>query len=212
MTVAQAVAGFAVLAILLTIIPGLDTVLVLRGALSGGRGYAFATAFGISAGALVWGAAAAVGVAALLTASTLAYDSLRIAGALYMLWLGARLLWAAVRHTDAPSLTLDGAQASGALVSGWRSGFLTNLLNPKVGAFYVAVLPQFIPPGTSPLGMGVLLALVHDLLSLVWFTAIIFTAATMRRALSRRTPQRVVDGVTGTALVGFGLKLGLSSR
>jgi threonine/homoserine/homoserine lactone efflux protein len=80
-------------------------------------------------------------------------------------------------------------------------GLLTNLLNPKIGAFYVAVLPQFIPAGTSPLGVGLLLALVHDLEGLIWFTAIITGAQAFRGFLGRRRVQRTVDGGTGAVLV-----------
>jgi threonine/homoserine/homoserine lactone efflux protein len=86
---------------------------------------------------------------------------------------------------------------------------LTNLLNPKIGAFYLAMLPQFIPPDTSPLMMGLLLALVHDVEGMLWFTVIILAAGRMGALLRRRAAQRAVDGVTGSALIGFGLKLGL---
>jgi threonine/homoserine/homoserine lactone efflux protein len=211
--VASAVVSFAAVAGLLTITPGLDSALVLRAAVRRSRGYAFATALGINSGALVWGAGAAVGVSALLTASTVAYTCLRIAGAVYMLWIGVRFLRAAVVGAPPVDEVSDGSGAAGAtLWHGWRNGFLTNLLNPKIGAFYVAVLPQFIPPGTSPLLMGLLLALVHDVLGMLWFAALILAAGRMRRLLRRRTARRVVDGATGTVLVGFGLRLGLSAR
>src|SRR5665647_3155590 len=135
-TLPAAVLSFAVVAGLLTVIPGLDTALVLRAAITQGRRQGFATALGINTGALVWGAGAAVGVSALLTASTIA----------------------------AVPATAWGS---------WRRGLLTNLLNPKIGAFYVAVLHQFIPTGTSHLAVGLLLALVHDVDGMLWFTAII---------------------------------------
>lgn len=217
MTIASAVIGFAVVAGLLTVVHGLDTALVLRAALTYGRAYAFATAFGVNSGALVWGAGAAAGVSALLTASALAYTGLRLVGAVYMVWLGARLLRAAVAgsgNAEQASLAPPTAtqQSSVGLWHGWRRGFFTTLLNPKMGAFYVAVLPQFLPPGVPPLGMGLLLAFVHDVLGLLWFTALILAASTMRRALHRPAAQRVIDGATGSALVGFGLKLSVSSR
>jgi threonine/homoserine/homoserine lactone efflux protein len=94
----------------------------------------------------------------------------------------------------------------------WSRGLMTNLLNPKIGAFYVAVLPQFIPAHASHLAVGLLLALVHDVEGLVWFTAIIMGVHTVRALLERRRVQRGIDGVTGATLIGFGLKLGLSSR
>jgi threonine/homoserine/homoserine lactone efflux protein len=210
MSVSSAVLSFALVAGLVTIIPGLDTALVLRAAIRDGARPAFATALGVNTGALVWGAGAAVGISALLTASTLAYNGLRIVGAGYMIWLGARLLWTAMFGcSPSDDEAADEVQSAG-LWQAWRRGLLTNLLNPKVGAFYVAVLPQFIPEHTSALGMGLLLAFVHDLQALLWFSLLIFAAARTRALLRRPAARRVVDGTTGSALMGFGLKLGLS--
>ena len=210
MDVASAVVSFALVAGLLTITPGLDTALVLRAAVLHGRRQAFATALGISSGTLVWGAGAAVGVSALLTATTLAYATLKAAGAAYMVYLGGRLLLSAVRSgrpADTPCsapATVQGAWRA------WRTGLLTNLLNPKIGVFYVAVLPQFLPADASPLAMGLLLALVHDLQGMVWFALLILAAHRARAFLQRRATARTVDGATGAVLLGFGVRLGLS--
>jgi threonine/homoserine/homoserine lactone efflux protein len=200
---------FALVALALTLTPGLDSALVLRSALTKGRREAVATGAGIIAGLFVWGAAAAVGVSALLTASRLAYDVLRFAGAAYLVWFGLRLLVRAGRGTvdDAP----DGVVQA----SAWRAarqGLTTNLLNPKVGVFYVALLPQFIPPHDNPLAVGLLLAGEHGLITVVWFAVLIVLASVLGRWLRRPATVRVIDGVTGTALLGFGLKLALSER
>jgi len=211
MSLASSVLSFAAVAGLVTIIPGLDTAIVLRSAVSRGRRHGVATALGVNTGVLVWGAAAAVGVSALLTASTVAYTALRIAGALYMLWLGARLLWRAV-HERGGDIAVAAPAASRSLAGSWRQGLMTNLLNPKIGAFYLAVLPQFIPAHAPHLAVGLLLALVHNAEGLIWFGAIITGAHSARTLLERRRVRRGVDGVTGCALIGFGLKLGLSSR
>lgn len=212
MALAHAVLSFALLGALLTITPGLDTALVLRSALTMGRGPGFATALGVGTGALTWGAAAAVGVSALLAASETAYLVLRLAGAAYMIYLGVRMLRAAVRPGRAPAEAADSGPGVPSFWNTFGRGLLTNLLNPKVGAFYLAVLPQFIPPGEPALAVGLLLAFVHDLEAMVWFTAIIAGAQALRGFLRRRPVQRAVDGGTGAVLVGFGLKLGLASR
>lgn len=204
----QAIASFALLAGLLTIIPGLDTALVLRATLSHGRSHGFATALGIASGSLVWGAGAAAGVSALLVASRVGYDGLRLAGAAYLAYLGVRLLWAAARGDGAGALTAEDGDPVG-LWRSWLRGFATNLLNPKVGAFYVAVLPQFIPLHVFHLGFGVLLALVHDVEGMIWFTALILGAARLRPWLGTRRVRRAIDAVTGLALLGFGARLGL---
>jgi len=210
MDLTHAVLSFAILGALLTITPGLDTALVLRAAVTMGRGPAFATALGVNTGALIWGAAAAVGVSALLTASATAYTVLRVAGAAYMLYLGVRMMWSVFKK-DGGAVELTGPAAP-TWWSTFGKGLFTNLLNPKVGAFYVAVLPQFIPVDSSPLGVGVLLALVHDVEGLLWFSLIIFGAQAARGLLARRSVRRTVDAGTGAVLIGFGLRLGLSSR
>ncbi|GIG59388.1 lysine transporter LysE [Longispora fulva] len=194
-------ASFALVAGLLTLMPGLDTALVLRTAVAQGRAAAFATALGINVGALIWGAAAAVGVSALLAASQLAYTVLRFVGAGYLVWLGVGML----RRRGTPDLTPPAPNVRRA----WVRGLTTNLLNPKIGAFYVAMLPQFIPAESSHLAMGLLLALVHDLEGMAWFTVLICGAHAVRGWLGRRAVRRALDRVTGAALIGFGAKLAL---
>ena len=210
-TASEAVVGFGLIALLLTITPGLDTALVLRAAVTRGRRDAFATALGVIGGVVAWGAAAAVGVSALVTASSIAYNTLRLVGAAYMVWLGGRILWRLARPAAESVNGDDPAKAVGFWRSA-RTGLLTNLLNPKVGAFYVAALPQFIPPDASVLGMGLLLACVHAALSLAWFTLLVLGASAMRRWLQRPRVSRAVEGTTGFALIGFGARLALSSR
>ncbi len=213
-----AVVSFALVAGLLTITPGLDTALVLRAAIRDGRVPALVTALGIGSGTLVWGAGAALGVTALLTASTVAYSAVRVIGACYLLWLGSRLLWATARPTyeDGAPDEDDGravrSSPAGGLWVSWRRGLLTNVLNPKIGVFYVMALPPFLPAHGSrgaQLAMGLLLALIHDIEGLLWFSAIILGVDRARRWLQRRRTQRTIDGVTGSVLVGFGLKVAL---
>jgi threonine/homoserine/homoserine lactone efflux protein len=208
-TLGAAVLSFAVVATALTVTPGLDTALVLRAALTRSRWDAVATAGGIVAGLFVWGAAAAVGVSALLTASELAYDVLRYAGAAYLVWFGLRLLVRSLRPR--PAAEPDGA-VGGSAWRAARTGLATNLLNPKVGIFYVALLPQFLPAGSDPLLVGLLFAGVHALLSVVWFALLIVLAAALGRWLRRPATVRAIDGVTGVTLLGFGVRLAFAGR
>jgi threonine/homoserine/homoserine lactone efflux protein len=205
-----AVLSFAAVATALTITPGLDTALVLRAALTGSRREAAATAGGIVAGLFVWGAAAAGGTSALLTASELGYHLLRYAGAAYLIVFGVRLLGRAVRAR--PQLGSVPPAVGGSPWRAARLGLGTNLLNPKVGVFYVALLPQFVPSGSDPLAIGLLLAAVHAALSLVWFAGLIGLASALGRWLRRPAAARTVEGVTGVTLVGFGMRMALSGR
>ena len=212
MTVTDALLSFALVAGLLTIVPGLDTALVLRSALTQGRRHAYAVALGINTGAIVWGVAAAVGASALLAASSHAFTVLKIAGAAYMVWLGASLLLATFRKSTIAAADNVNLPAGASLTRSWINGAATNLLNPKVGVFYMAVIPQFIPDGVSPLWMGVALAAVHNLLGLIWFTLMIFGAVLARRWLRTPAVGRATDRITGAALLGFGTTLALDAR
>jgi threonine/homoserine/homoserine lactone efflux protein len=209
--------SFAVVAGLVTIIPGLDTALVVRTAVTQGRRRGFAVAFGISTGVLIWGAAAAAGVSALLVASQLAYDAVRAAGAVYLVWLGTAMLWRTWKrrgtaHRDATGSQPVSPRLQESALRSWLRGTTTNLLNPKVGVFYVAMLPQFIPAHASHLFMGLVLAGIHDAEGITWFTMLISAAHLARRFLDSSRAHKVMDRITGTVLIGFGLKLALSSR
>ena len=210
MSMMSALVSFALVAGLLTIIPGLDTALVLRATVTGGRRSGVAAALGVQCGTLIWGAGAAAGITALLTASRLAYTGLRIAGAVYMIYLGAALLrtaWHRWRGVDATEAQLPSTPSTP--IRSFTRGLMTNLLNPKVGVFYVAVLPQFLAPGVPVLVMGVLLAAVHCLEGMVWFTGIIAAVQLFRRWTGKKAVTTTLDATTGAVLVGFGVKLAL---
>jgi threonine/homoserine/homoserine lactone efflux protein len=206
-TLTQSLLGFTLLAAVVAVTPGLDTVLVLRQALRSGRRSAFAAAAGICLGALVWGIAAAAGVAALFLASQVAYAALRWAGVAFLLYLAWSYLRAAFRgeagHTDLASGSVDSPREA------FVKGMLTDLLNPKMAVFYLTVLPLFLPSGYAPVLAGAMLAGVHALVAFCWFTVIIFSAQAVRGFLTSRRGARVIDGAAGAAMLGFGLVLGL---
>src|SRR5262245_3245275 len=184
MTFGQAVLAFAAFAAVLTITPGLDTLLVLRTAAVGGRRAAFGAGFGIGLGCLCWAVAGALGITAVLNASRVAYEALRWAGAAYLCWLGIRLLWQHRRSLAAEpgQSTVDNTAQAAGLTRPWsafRVGLTTNLLNPKVGVFYISVLPQFLPDGVAPLLASTVLASVHVVEGLLWFAAIILAVQRM---------------------------------
>ncbi|RZD84667.1 LysE family translocator [Streptomyces albidoflavus] len=209
MATSTALWSFALVVGLLTLTPGLDTALILRTSALGRRRRSWGVVLGIQTGTLLWGALTSLGVTALLTASHVAYVTLRWVGAAYLVWMGARMLWDTFRgnSAEAEPASLTGPDTLG---SGWRLGALTNLLNPKMGAFYVAVLPQFIPAGTGHFTMGLLLTGVHILLGLVWAAVLVGFARVVHGW--RRTPRarRLLDRVTGTVIAGFGIRLALS--
>lgn len=209
MTIGQALGGFAVVAAFLTILPGIDSALILRSAVTQSRRHAYVTGFGIASATFIWGAAAAVGAAALLAASEIAFVVLKIVGAAYLIYLGVSMIVASFRH-QVPVLGVT-PKPKGTLRAAFVRGLLADLLNPKVGVFYIALIPQFLPAGIMPLTMGLLLALVHVAESLVWFSIIIFAASAFRRFFASPRVVAWIDRITGGVLIGFGVVLVVDS-
>ena len=206
MTVAQALLAFCVAAGLLTIAPGLDTALVLRTAAAEGSRRAALAGIGIVMGCLTWGAAVALGLGALLAASELAFTALKWAGALYLVWLGLHLL---LEPRSGFGLELASPAGSPGGRSWLGRGYLTNLLNPKVGVFYVSFLPQFLPTHVRAGPFIFLLAVLHALMGIAWFTLLIVATRPIARALKRPAIVRRLDRLTGLVFLTFGVKLAL---
>lgn len=206
MTIAQALLAFIAAASLLTITPGVDTAMVLRSAATGGPRPAAHASIGIAVGCLIWGAAVSLGLGALLAASALAFTLVKWAGAAYLVWLGLKLVLRP-RESFVPSLT--GSGRSGSWPS-FRQGFLTNILNPKIGVFYITFLPQFVPAGVDVAAFSLLLAAIHVALTLVWFAMLIAATAPIGRLLRQKRILKAIDRITGGVFISFGAKLALS--
>ena len=202
-----ALVAFTLAAAVLTITPGVDTAMVLRAAAAEGPRAGAAAGLGVCAGLFVWGAGAAFGLSALLAASATAFVALKWVGAAYLVFLGLRLL-------ARPRAKLDlgpGGEPRGAR-DALRRGFLTNVLNPKVGVFYATFLPQFIPAGASVAAFSLLLAGVHAVLTLIWFALLVALTVPLGRFLKRPRVVRAMDRLTGGVFIAFGAKLALSPR
>jgi threonine/homoserine/homoserine lactone efflux protein len=210
--VLTALLTFTAVAVVLTITPGLDTMLVLRTAIGAGARVGLLAGLGIGLGCYVWGVATAVGLTALLAASELAFTVLRIAGAAYLVWLGGRALWNA-RKRGATTPEADDAPPTrvGALAA-IRNGFLTNLLNPKIGVFYMTLLPQFVPPGRSVFWTTLALVTIHNVLGMLWFGLLTSAARTMRHRLTRPNVKRRIEQASGIAFLGFGVQLATQAK
>jgi threonine/homoserine/homoserine lactone efflux protein len=208
MTLVQALSAYVLAAGLLTVTPGLDTALILRtAAVEGPRRAAFA-ALGVNLGCLIWGAAVALGLGALLAASTLAFTVLKWAGAAYLVWLGLNLILKPRDRFDAAA----GAPAPGGGLAWMRRGLLTNLLNPNIGVFYVSFLPQFLPDGAPAAPFIFLLAVIHVLLGSAWSATLILGTRPIAGALHRASVVRWLDRLTGGLFLAFGVRLALERR
>ena len=206
MTVAQSLIAFSAAAALLTITPGVDTAMVLRTAAGGSPRRAVFAAAGIGLGCLVWGAAVSLGLGALLAASEIAFAIVKWMGAAYLLWLGIHLI---LRPRDRLTMT-EGRAAGDGSRGALARGFLSNLLNPKVGVFYITFLPQFVPAGVNVAAFSFLLACVHVLLGALWFALLIAATVPLGKFLSRPAIVKALDRITGGVFVAFGVRLALA--
>ena len=206
------IAAFVAAAALLTITPGLDTTLVLRTATSEGARPAALAGAGIVAGVMVWGLLVALGLAVLILASALAFTILKWAGAAYLVYLGIRLLLGAGDQKDRLGLAADRAAKPAGSGRWFMRGLLTNLLNPKVGVFYISFLPQFIPAGANIGAFSLLLAALHAVLTLAWFALLIAATAPVVRLLRKPGVLKWLDRLVGAVFVSFGVRLALSAR
>ena len=197
---------FLAFAVVLIVIPGPDFAVVTKNTLVGGHRRGRWTALGVSSSNLVQGSAAAAGLGALIVKVQPLFEAIKWAGVAYLAYLGVQAIRSAGRGEYAP---LDGdatAKTTMHTVAGWRQGFISNITNPKVLVFYLAVLPQFLAPGAG-LGWLLVLAWSHAVMSLAYLMVLITGLHSARRVLMRRRVRRSLDATTGAVLLGFGAKL-----
>lgn len=190
---------------LLTITPGLDTTLIIRTATLEGKAKAFQAALGINLGCIVWGMIVACGLGALLMASDLAFNALKWMGAIYLTWLGLNLILK-------PRSQLAGLNDSTTTQNWFIKGFWGNLLNPKVGIFYISFLPQFIPQYSSPVIWTMGLVMIHVMIGFIWSIFLISAMQSISAYLKQPKFIRYMDRITGSIFILFALKLAFSKR
>jgi RhtB (resistance to homoserine/threonine) family protein len=197
---------FLAIAVLLIVIPGPDTAMVTKNALVGGRRSGILAALGVSIGLTIWTAAAALGLAALLHASEVAFDALKIAGAVYLAWVGIQM----VRSSGLVDAQAAGKGSSGARAL--RQGLLSDLGNPKIAVFFTSLLPQFVRgdgPAFEPL---LFLGGVFVVLTLFWLAVYALAVGHASEWLRRQRVRRALDRFTGVVLIAFGVRLALEHR
>jgi threonine/homoserine/homoserine lactone efflux protein len=203
------VPGFLLVAIVVIVTPGPDTALTIRNTLLGDRRAGVSTAFGVATGQAIWALATAAGIAALL-ASDPAFMAVKLLGAGDLVFLGAQALVAALRKRPRPEL--EGPTRRLPAAVSFRQGVISNLGNPKMAAFFPALLPQFVPGGGASFPALLALGLVFSTLPLTWLTAYAFAVARAGDLLRRPTIRRAFEAVTGAVLVALGLRLATERR
>lgn len=199
-------AGLGVL-VLLTISPGADMALVARVTIARGRRAAFLTTLGICSGLLVHAAASALGLSVILATSAEAFTVVKLAGAVYLAYLGIRSVGDSFRH-ERPVV---GARVANARTS-FAQGVLNNVLNPKVAVFYLTFLPQFIDPAGNVLAQSLLFAAAHAVMGIAWLSAYAYVLARMSALFARQGVRQWLERVTGAVLIALGVRLAFERR
>ncbi len=207
--------AFTVIALLLTITPGADTMLVIRSVVARGQHAGLLTTFGICCGLFIHATLSAIGLSVILVRSAAAFEVVKFVGAAYLIVLGVQSMWRAIRpHSEVgeparsdhdPALTTTTQRA-------FLEGLLTNVLNPKVAVFYLAFLPQFITPDDPVLLKSILLAGIHFVLGILWLSLVTLLLGQLRTVLTRPPIQRRLEAGTGVVLIAFGVRLALERR
>jgi threonine/homoserine/homoserine lactone efflux protein len=205
--------AFALTATLLILAPGPDSLLVMRNTLRGGRRAGWATTCGIMSGLGVWVVAAAFGLSALLQVSHVGYDVLRLVGAGYLIWLGVGSLRSSRRRPARTGLP-PGRAAAGSQPGRrmYLNGLVCDLCNPKIGVFFVAFLPGFIPARGSATEFSLALGLWFIVETGIWLAILSWMVAGGVGWLRRSSAQRWLERATGVVLIGFGVRLAVSAR
>jgi threonine/homoserine/homoserine lactone efflux protein len=191
--------------------PGPDTALTVRNSIIGGRRGGVLTSAGVAAGQLVWTIAASVGIASLLQASQPAFAALKIVGAAYLIFLGAQSILIAVRRRP-NHVERETQPAEIGPGKAWRQGFISNLANPKMAAFFLSLLPQFVPASAGSFAALLPLGLVFCLMTFGWLSLYALVLHRLAAFLQRTRVRRGFEAVTGTVLVALGLRLATEQR
>ena len=205
----SALLGFTLLSLLITMTPGSDTVLVLRNCLRGGRRSGTSTALGAAVGSLGWAVAVAFGLAAVLPRWDTAFLLVRIAGAGYLVFLGCQALWEQRRsardENAAAALHPEPEQGAPGSLDAFRQGLFSCLLNPKVGIFFVAVVPQFLPHGTGTLRTTLLFGAIDAVVAGCWLSIVSAFATRALAWLRRPRVTSALERTVGAVLITLGL-------
>jgi threonine/homoserine/homoserine lactone efflux protein len=204
---------FTFAGILLNLTPGPDVLYIVTNSLRSGAKAGVVAALGINAGCFVHIFAAALGVSALLAASATAFTVLKWVGAGYLLWIGAKLLLARAPRTSANLAAIARSQPPLPLSGVFLGGFWTNVLNPKVAIFFLAFVPQFIPPESDHKAVAfIALGSLFNVNSVAVNAGWALAAAWMARREAVQRGMQWLDRIAGAMFIAFGLKLALTDN
>jgi RhtB (resistance to homoserine/threonine) family protein len=200
---------FLVLSLFVVMSPGIDTALITKRTISDGRIDGYKMALGITTGSLVHTFTAAFGLSAILMQSAVAFEIVKYAGAVYLIYLG---LSSFITNKNKYVTHIENQNNSELKKSAFKQGLFSNVLNPKVAMFFLTFLPQFVKTGADATQQFIMMGVIYTVLSITWFFVYVFFINYLREWLMSPKVQRIMDKVTGLVLIGFGLKLALDKQ
>ncbi|RIW26870.1 LysE family translocator [Bacillus salacetis] len=196
---------FIIMSIMLILLPGPDTAIITRNTLSGGSPNGMKTLYGTICALIIHTLAAVAGLSAVIVKSAFLFSVFKYAGALYLIYLGIKSLWAIKHNTFENALSHTKFKNK----SYFKQGFLTNILNPKVAVFFLTFLPQFVNKGSDPLMPFILMGATYALLTSAWFMLYLFLINQISTFMKKPGTTKVIEGMTGLVLIVFGIRLAL---
>ncbi|MBE5101760.1 LysE family translocator [Priestia aryabhattai] len=196
---------FVITCIFLIILPGPDTAIMTKNTLTVGKQGGFKTMMGICCALSIHTLTAIVGLSAIIAKSALLFSIFKYIGAVYLIYLGIKSLLT-LRNQETAKTVVESKYKNR---SSFKQGFLTNLLNPKIAVFFLTFLPQFVDPGSHTFMPFLILGITYIVLTVLWYLFYIYLLNQISAFMKKPRTQKVIEGITGTILIGFGIKLAL---
>ncbi|KGJ82769.1 LysE family translocator (plasmid) [Priestia megaterium] len=196
---------FVITCVFLIILPGPDTAIMTKNTLTVGKQGGFKTMIGICCALSIHTLTAIVGLSAIIAKSALLFSIFKYIGAVYLIYLGIKSLWT-LRNQETTETVVKIKYKN---TSSFKQGFLTNLLNPKIAVFFLTFLPQFVNPGSHTFMPFLILGMTYIVLTIVWYLFYIYLLNQISAFMKKPKTQKAIEGITGTILIGFGIKLAL---
>jgi RhtB (resistance to homoserine/threonine) family protein len=199
---------FVLMCIFLIILPGPDTAITTKNTLTVGRSGGFKTVLGTCCALFIHTSAAVLGLSAIIVKSALLFSVFKYFGAVYLIYLGVKTLWSLKKKEESATVEMN-SKIQFENTSCFKQGFLTNILNPKVAVFFLTFLPQFVDTGSNTFIPFLIMGITYTVLTAIWSSLYVYLINQISAFMKKPKSQNIIEGITGTILIGFGLKLAL---
>ncbi|KMY53461.1 amino acid transporter LysE [Bacillus sp. FJAT-27231] len=197
---------FVLMCVFFIILPGPDTAITTKNTITAGKSGGLKTVLGICCALSIHTSAAVFGLSAIIVKSALLFSVFKYAGAVYLLYLGVKTLWSLKKKEAAASIQANTKSQFGS-TSCFKQGFLTNLLNPKVAILFLTFFPQFVNPGSHTFLPFLMMGMTYTALTIIWSLLYVYLIHHISAFMKKPKTQNMIEGITGTILIGFGVKL-----